>query len=129
MAEDKSKKRVLIVDDDPLIVRLYQRLFELSEFDASSVSSGEEAKKILAKDKFDVCILDIKLGDADGLEIANYIRNNLNLKDLKLIIFSGFADRPEVIEKCKDLGVVCILKGKEPPSELVIKAIKLLNEI
>lgn len=123
-----ANKRVLIVDDDPLIIKLYKRLFEISNFDAFSASTAEEAKKILSSNKFDLCVLDLKLGDADGFEIAKYIREELKLPAMKLVIFSGFADRPEVIKKCEDFGIACILKGKEPPADLILKAISLLNE-
>src|SRR3990167_7448255 len=130
--EEKNKKRVLIVDDDPFILRLYIRLFELSEFEVVGASNGEDAKKTFknspAGGKFDIAVLDIKLPDSDGFTIAQFIRADENLKNMKIVIFSGFADRPEIIEKCKSLDIACVLKGKEPPAELVIKAINLLSE-
>ena len=128
MTEDKPQKRVLIVDDDPLILRLYIRLFELSEFEVTGASNGEEAKKILKREKFDIAVLDIKLPDSDGFDLAQFIRADEDLRNIKIVIFSGFADRPEIVDKCKSLDITCILKGKEPPAELVIKTISLLNE-
>lgn len=73
MAEPASEVRVLVVDDDPTMVRLAQGILRANGFGAvTAVGSAREALEALAE--ADIVLLDHQLPDASGLEILDAIR-------------------------------------------------------
>ena len=121
------KKIILVVDDDPLIIRLYKKLFAKHGCEAIGASTGKEAKQLLNGQKFDMAILDIQLPDLSGFDLLNIIRTNPKLKNMKVVMFSGFTAKPEIQKKCKELGVECITKGAGSPTQLVNEMVQVLD--
>lgn len=68
-------KRILITDDDkPLRQALVEQLTELGEFSAAEAGTGAEALSAVAREQFDLLILDVGLPDADGRELCREMR-------------------------------------------------------
>ena len=77
---------LLIVDDDPRIIRTISRFIENFEFKTSGAATYAEAMIALAKSTPDLVLLDLSLPDGHGLEITQFIRAN---HDIGVIIISG----------------------------------------
>jgi len=91
MAEDKDKKTILIVEDDPLNTILTVDLLEGSGFNTLSCSEGKSALEIL-KDKIpDLILLDINLPKMNGFELHKKIREDSRLDRVKIIAVSASA--------------------------------------
>jgi two-component system KDP operon response regulator KdpE len=70
-----NNARVLVVDDEPKLVRLLQEILVATGFDVLSTGSGERAVEIAALEQPDLVLLDIVLtGDIDGYEVARRVR-------------------------------------------------------
>jgi DNA-binding NtrC family response regulator len=69
MPETVTARRILIVDDDPLISRLLGQSLSLKGFTCQVCSSGEEALALLAHEAFDVAISDLRMPGISGLEL------------------------------------------------------------
>jgi len=63
------KPRVLVVDDDKSICNLLKSVLELEKYAHRVATSGEEARRLMAADRFDILISDIYLGDDSGLNL------------------------------------------------------------
>ena len=59
-------KRILIVDDDKKIRRIYTTLLDLEGYKVQEASSADEANEILKREKIDLTLLDIKMPEAGG---------------------------------------------------------------
>lgn len=70
MAVDK----VLIVDDDPAICKLLEKVMRSNELDPTVVTCGDKALDTLTRTQFDLILLDINLGDTEGFDILKTIR-------------------------------------------------------
>jgi len=68
------RTRVLLVDDEPAIARSLARLLGAAGHDVTSVHGGEEAVTLLANEKFDVIVSDIRMPGMDGLTLLRAIR-------------------------------------------------------
>ncbi len=81
--------RVLVVDDEQHILKLYEK--ELSEegYAVRTTTSGEEALKMAREETPDVVILDIQLKDQNGLEILGGLRKIS--KDVPIILNSAYS--------------------------------------
>jgi DNA-binding NtrC family response regulator len=70
----KSKIKVLLADDDPILRRLLPRQLPADTFVVSTVSNGEEAFLALGEEGFDVVLLDVNLPDVSGLDVLSSLR-------------------------------------------------------
>ncbi len=71
------KQVVLVVDDDRLICELFQEMLKFSKFDVHVASSYEQAVAIVEKERgmIDVALVDLRLGDRNGLELLKELRS------------------------------------------------------
>ncbi len=86
-------ERILVVDDDPQITTFLTRYLEKQGFDAVSVGTGKAMRDVLASDRIDLCVLDVGLPDANGLELTREIRETSNLPIIVLSIRDDSVDR------------------------------------
>ena len=93
-ALEKSKPRVLVVDDEEEILELFKVLLEAEKFETRLVSRGFQAG--LAKEfKPDLIILDILLPDIDGRKVCEYVREMPEMKNVKVLGISGYVKNEE----------------------------------
>lgn len=67
--------RVLIVDDDPAIRKLLEKVMQSNDLSCTLAESGHEALALLKDHTFDIVLLDISLGDMEGFEIIKHMRS------------------------------------------------------
>lgn len=67
--------KVLIVDDDPAICKLLEKVMRSNELNATIARSGAEALSIIKNHTFDIILMDIMLGDMEGFEVIKRIRS------------------------------------------------------
>ena len=67
--------KVLIVDDDPAICKLLEKVMRSNELDPTIAMSGKEALNIIKNHTFDIILMDVMLGDMEGFEVIKIIRN------------------------------------------------------
>jgi two-component system OmpR family response regulator len=73
MNEEKRRKRVLIVEDEPALRLSYERHFN-PRYDLVFASTGAEALARLEEERPDVAVLDMRLPDTDGIDLLRRIR-------------------------------------------------------
>jgi HD-like signal output (HDOD) protein/ActR/RegA family two-component response regulator len=90
------KKRILFVDDDPLLLELYAVAMEKESdrWEINSAENGTRALAILAAKKFDVVVSDMRMPGMDGVELMREVRN-LHPHTSRIII-SALGDQEEI---------------------------------
>ncbi len=87
-----STKSLLVVDDSTtfrqLLCMSLVRLDGITEDNITQAFDGADALKKVQSGQFDLVLTDIKMPNMDGLEFVNKVRNELNRKDLPIIIIS-----------------------------------------
>ncbi len=100
----RADNNILIVDDDPQILRLLTRLLKkLDEgFAIETAQTGFEAGRKLEKAAPDLVILDLRLPGIDGFEVCKNIRADEKTKHAKILAISGAAseDKKKKILQC-----------------------------
>jgi two-component system response regulator PilR (NtrC family) len=71
------KPTALIVDDEPHIRELLSMTLERMDIAARACSDLSSAKRLLAKDEFDLCLTDMRLPDGDGLELVEWLQREV----------------------------------------------------
>ena len=119
-----SEKRILIVDDDKSITTVYQMVLEEQGFNVNTASSGQEALS-LEGSSFDLVILDIKLPDIMGDQVAIMMKER-EMAD-NIVLMTGYPD----LEDCIDtlgVGIQEILLKPISPDEILRVARDALSE-
>jgi len=83
--------RLLVVDDSPSWRKLVMPAFQAAGFQTETAESGEEALRMLAQKSFDICAIDVVMGQMDGLELCRQARKLAEIKQslLGLLVVTG----------------------------------------
>ncbi|MFC1844236.1 response regulator [Thermodesulfobacteriota bacterium] len=107
MKKDGTILRVLIVDEEPLILWGLSRFFKKSAI-VKTVSTAEEAFNDIGAQQYDLCFLDVILPGVTGLEAMKII--NERSPSTKVAIMSGSFIDETIIEQIKDIAYAFIEK-------------------
>src|SRR5687768_15978141 len=93
-----ERAKILVVDDLPEKLMVYQVI--LNELDQELVyaRSGEEALKLILKHQFAVILLDVNMPGMDGFETAGLIRQRKKSAHTPIIFITAFADEIRMAE-------------------------------
>ena len=82
-------KRILIVDDEPLIVKGLKYSLEQDGYETDSAADGEEAVEKFFNGNYDLVLLDVMLPKVDGIEVCQRIREK---SDVPIIMLTAKGD-------------------------------------
>lgn len=124
MSSNTLQKKILLVDDDPLIVRMYERKLTKEGFAVRLAANGEEGLKALEKEVPNIIILDVLMPKMNGWEALKKIKENPKTKDIPVIALTSLSDRNGDIQKFKDLGVKEYLIKSQTDLKMLVEAIR-----
>ena len=99
-----KEKKVLIIEDDLFLVRLYQLEFEKKGIKSIVASDGQSALEFLKQNPPHVIVLDIMLPGMSGFDVLAAMKQNPSWKDVPILIVSNLGQEQD-IERAKSLGV------------------------
>jgi len=99
----ENGKTVLVVEDNPINMKLAVDLLEINGYKTFKAEDGESALKMLENEKVDLVLLDIQLPGIDGFEVLKRIRQLPCCKDSKVVALTAQAMKEEV-ERIKQSG-------------------------
>ncbi len=85
------RKKVLIVEDNELNMKLFHDLLEAHDIDTVQTREGALAFNMALEHKPDLIIMDIQLPEISGLDITKQLKENDTLKDIPVIAVTAFA--------------------------------------
>jgi DNA-binding NtrC family response regulator len=109
------KGRILIVDDEPIILRSCLRILRGDEFEIDTASDGLAALGLVNENAYDVLILDIKMPRMDGIEVLRRVKEVH--PDIDVIMITGLHDIGTAVQAMK-LGALDYLPKPFEPEEL-----------
>lgn len=109
---------VLVIDDDPVILKLLQVNFEMEGFRVLTATDGGEGLRQARTKRPDVVISDVMMPKVDGLELATALKGDPATEDLPVILLSARAQAADV-QKGLEVGVEEYVTKPFDPLELV----------
>jgi two-component system, OmpR family, response regulator MprA len=89
-----SKRHVLVVDDDPLILEVLRTVLDLEEFRVTTATDGTSGLAMLAQDRPDVVVVDVMMPGLDGLEVCRRIKSDPATANVPVVLLTA-RDRVE----------------------------------
>jgi two-component system, NtrC family, sensor kinase len=109
-----SKKRILVVEDEPTIGLLCKRVLTASGFDVDVVNNGLDAKKVAEENDCALCVSDVRLPGMTGIELYEHWKLTKNPIAERLIFITGDTMNNYVRDFLKETDRPCVMKPFEP---------------
>ncbi|HEY3178789.1 MAG TPA: adenylate/guanylate cyclase domain-containing protein [Casimicrobiaceae bacterium] len=114
-----SGARLLVVDDNKVNRLLLARNVELQGHHVTTAENGRVALETLRREAFDLLLLDIEMPEMDGFQVLEQLANDLQLRDLPVIVTSSLEGLDNVV-RCIELGAEDYLT--KPVNPVLLKA-------
>lgn len=117
--------KVLLVEDDPLVLRMYERAFTLADFIVMTASDGTIVFETIKLNRPNVVVLDVMMPNFNGLETLEELKGDVATRGIPIIMLSAYDD-DEIIEKAMQLGAAkYLVKNRVEPKDIV----KVIHEV
>lgn len=110
--------KVLIVEDDQLIQRMYEKIFTFQKFDVVLASDGEEGLDKARTEKPTIILLDVMMPKMNGMEVLEKLKLDPELKTIPVIMLSNLAGEADVETALSKGAVKYIIKSEHDPKEI-----------
>jgi CheY-like chemotaxis protein len=111
-------KRILVVDDDEMVLMALDELLKPEGYEIQTVSSGTEALKKLDQDGYDLIMLDVIMPEMDGFNLCKRIRGIEKYKETP-VVFLTAKSREEDRERGLEAGANLFLSKPISPDRLL----------
>lgn len=121
------RKRILVVDDDPQIISLFNDLFgDDPQLEVKTAGTGYDAGLLTESYRPHLIVLDYMLPDINGNVVCERLRANEDLADIRVVFVSGVVDQGEV-QHLLDAGADAFVKKPFRVQELMDTVTRLLG--
>lgn len=110
--------KILIIEDVPFFIELYQIALEEAGYQVLKARDGEEGLK-MASEHPDLILLDMMLPKISGIEVLKKLRSENSTKDIPILVLTNYSQN-EIIKEANDLGIQGYLhKVEMTPTKVV----------
>lgn len=120
LQSSRERRKVLVVDDDPSMIKVLRLLLKTKGFDIIEAESGMKAIAAARRQLPDIVLLDIMMPDVDGFEVCRKLKLDPLTEDIPVIFVTARTAR-EHVERGISLGAQGYIKKPFLPADLVAK--------
>jgi DNA-binding response OmpR family regulator len=103
--------KVVIIEDDPVIARVYETKLNAAGHQVTVVNNGEQGIETVKNLKPNLVLVDLMLPDLSGVEVIKNLRRDITFSQIPIIAYSGADD--EVMEKAQEANPTVLLSKRE----------------
>jgi HAMP domain-containing protein/signal transduction histidine kinase/DNA-binding response OmpR family regulator len=123
------RKRLLLVEDDQNERNSVAELLSHEDIEIASAETGAEALAQLKRDQVDCVVLDLKLPDMSGFEVLETIRDDAELRDIPVVVFTGRELSADEDATLHTMARSVVVKGVESPERLLDETALFLHRV
>lgn len=112
-------KRILIIEDDPILSKVYSSKYESAGFDTATAADGQEGLDKLKSFKPDLVHLDLTIPKVNGADVIRYIRSQPETMSLPVVVLSNTYQNRLVREALEAGASECVSKAASTPKMMV----------
>ncbi len=121
-----QKKRLLLAEDDELLASLLSFRLKKGGYEVLNSYDGKQVKELLGQGLPDIIVSDIMMPYFSGIELIDYVRNELASK-IPIIIISAAGNEENVLSAF-ELGANDFISKPVSPSELMVRVARELSK-
>jgi DNA-binding response OmpR family regulator len=108
--------KILVIDDEPVVLNSCRKVLEEDGFDVYLVPSADEALKAMKKEGFDLLLVDVKMPKHDGIYLMQKVKEKW--PDVPIIVMSGYPTTDTITDGAK-MGAEAFIAKPFTPDELL----------
>lgn len=112
-------KKILLVEDDPFLSRMYVKIFKMRGFSIQAEYDGEAGLAAAKEDKPDIILLDIMMPKMNGLEVLEALKADPNTKTIPVVMLTNLSDQKQQKTALEGGAVKYLIKSEFDPDETV----------
>jgi DNA-binding response OmpR family regulator len=113
--------KILFIEDDPLINKIYSTRLKADGHDVFSAENGEDGLKMVYDVMPDIIVLDVMMPRVDGFAVLEKLRADDRFKNKPILMYSNLNNEEE-IKRAKQMGVTeFLVKANLSPTQMVSK--------
>jgi len=117
-----TKGSILIIEDDLVLTRMYQKKFEFDGFQVFLGFGGQEGLKLAQEKQPNIILLDIMMPEMDGFEVLKRLKKDSTTSAIPVIILTNLGTSQVLIDEALRLGAKdYLIKSKTSSAEVVKK--------
>ncbi|MDB5184669.1 MAG: hypothetical protein JWN38_477 [Candidatus Saccharibacteria bacterium] len=110
--------KVFIVEDDPLMSRMYQKIFTFEKYEVETAGDGEEALTKIAAANPTIILLDVMMPKMNGLQVLERLKADPATKNIPVIMLTNLAGTQDAETALSKGAVKYIVKSEHEPKEV-----------
>ena len=108
--------KILVVDDDMIVLNSCKRVLEAEYFEVHYVSCANKALKLMESDGFDLLLIDVKMPEHDGMFLIQKVKEKWS--EIPIVVMSGYPTSETIANGFK-LGATSFIAKPFTPDELL----------
>ncbi len=110
--------KVLIVEDDPLMSRMYQKIFTFQKYEVVVAGDGEEGLAMVASTNPTIILLDVMMPKMNGLQVLEKLKADPATKHIPVVMLTNLAGQQDAETALSKGAVKYIIKSEHEPREI-----------
>ncbi|MCD6358383.1 MAG: response regulator [Dehalococcoidia bacterium] len=121
-----NQKKILVVDDEPHVIRLLTFVLNKEGYDVSTAVNGEEAMAKICESKPDLMFLDVMMPRKNGHEVCREVKGDPDLSDIHIIMLTAKGQETDK-EEALDSGANEFITKPFSPRKVVARVREILG--
>lgn len=110
--------KILVVEDDELIARMYEKIFGFDGYQVELAADGEEGLKKIQEVKPTLVLLDIMMPKMNGLQVLDKIKADPNTKNIPVVMLTNLDGEKDAETALSKGAVKYIVKSNYDPKQI-----------
>lgn len=110
--------KVFIVEDDPLMLRMYQKIFTFEKYEVATAVDGEDALIKIPYANPTIIMLDVMMPKMNGLQVLERLKADPATKNIPVIMLTNLAGQQDAETALSKGAVKYIVKSEHEPKEV-----------
>ena len=111
-------KTILIVEDDPLMNRMYQKIFKFEQYEVHTAGDGEEGLEKARQIKPKVILLDIMMPKMNGLQVLEKLKADPDTQGIPVVMLTNLAGEKDAEAALMKGAIKYIVKSEHDPKQV-----------
>ncbi len=110
--------KILIVEDDPLMSRMYQKIFTFEKYEVEMAHDGEEALSKATEANPTLILLDVMMPKMNGLQVLEKLKADARTKAIPVVMLTNLAGQQDAETALSKGAVKYLIKSEHEPKEV-----------
>lgn len=121
--------KILIIEDDPLIVKIYSTRLKADGHEVYTAENGEEGWRQAIEHNPDLIVLDVMMPRMDGFGVLEKVKAYDRLKNIPILMYSNLSNEDEMV-RAKTMGATeFLVKANLSPTQMIAKIKEYLPQV